>query len=193
MSADAATVRALLDVLRAESDAFRIVFTGGDPLMPYENHLEVGLRRAAALGFAVNLHTNGLLLQERHEGLREWVDVYSLAVDGPDAATADWFRGDGYFDRFTGNVELLACDRRMLAFNSFTSPGSIGRLHHIATMVLDIAARTPVEYWLISQYRPIGRTDDPQGQHLRLRPGPRLGTGRRHGHRRPWQRWRSPQ
>ena len=127
--------------------------------MPYDNHLEAALRHAAGLGFAVNVHTNGLLLQERFEELRPWVDIYSLAIDGPDAATADWFRGDGYFARFTSNVELLAGHQKTLAFNTFTSPGSIGRLPEIASLILGFASRTRVEYWLISQYRPIGRAD----------------------------------
>ena len=103
---DQATVLRVLDALRAESAAYRVVFTGGDPLMPYDNHLEPALRHAAELGLAVNVHTNGLLLQDRFEDVSPWVDIYSLAIDGPDAATADWFRGEGYFDRFTANVDL---------------------------------------------------------------------------------------
>lgn len=102
------------------------LFTGGDPLMPYDNHLEPALRHAAELGFAVNVHTNGLLLQDRFEELRPGVDVYSLAIDGPDEATANWFRGEGYFTRFTANVDLLAGHRKTIAFNTFTSPGSVG-------------------------------------------------------------------
>jgi MoaA/NifB/PqqE/SkfB family radical SAM enzyme len=156
---NATTVIQVLDLLRAESAANRIVFTGGDPLMPYDNHLETALSHAAGIGFAVNVHTNGLLLRDRYDRLRDCVDVYSLAIDGPDAATADWFRGAGYFARFTDNVALLTADRRTVAFNTFTAPASIGRLDEIASLILDVAARTRVEYWLISQYRPIGRAD----------------------------------
>jgi len=159
VTTDADTVTRVLDCLDAESTARRVVFTGGDPLMPYDNHLEVAVNHAARLGFTVNIHTNGLLLAGRYAGLRDWVDVYSLPIDGPDAATADWFRGDGYFARFTENIALLTRDRRTLAFNTFTSPASIGCLDDTASLVLDVAARTRVEYWLISQYRPIGRAD----------------------------------
>jgi MoaA/NifB/PqqE/SkfB family radical SAM enzyme len=156
---DQATVLRVLDVLRAESNAGRVVFTGGDPLMPYDNHLEPAIEHAARVGFEVNLHTNGLLLAERYHRLRPWVHIYSLAIDGPDAATADWFRGVGYFDRFTANVDMLIRDTKTLAFNTFTAPSSIGRLPEIAAMIREIATRTRVEYWLISQYRPIGRAD----------------------------------
>ena len=91
--------------------------------------------------------------------MRDWVDVYSLAIDGPDPETSDWFRGQGYFDRFTANVALLAGHGKTLAFNTFTAPNSIGRLRETAAMIRSIGQRTRVEYWLISQYRPIGRAD----------------------------------
>jgi pyruvate-formate lyase-activating enzyme len=159
VASDAQTVTRVLDVIRSESAARRIVFTGGDPLMPYDNHLEVALRHAAELGFAINIHTNGLLLRERYRQIRDWVDLYSLAIDGPDAATADWFRGLGYFATFTDNLAVLERDHRSVAFNTFTSATSIAELDRTATMILDVASRLRVEYWLISQYRPIGRAD----------------------------------
>jgi sulfatase maturation enzyme AslB (radical SAM superfamily) len=127
--------------------------------MPYDNQVEVAVRHASELGFAVNLHTNGLLLQDRFDGLGNWVDIFSLAIDGPNAEVADRFRGRGYFDRFTGNVALLAGHGKPLAFNTFTAANSIGRLPETAAPIRDIAKRTAVEYWLISQYRPIGRAD----------------------------------
>jgi pyruvate-formate lyase-activating enzyme len=159
VATDAQTVTRVLDAIGRESDARRMVFTGGDPLMPYDNHLEVALRHASELGFEINIHTNGLLLRERYRRIRDWVDVYSLAIDGPDAATADWFRGHGYFATFTDNISLLESEHRTVAFNTFTSATSIDELERTATMILDVASRTPVEYWLISQYRPIGRAD----------------------------------
>lgn len=154
---DADTVRRVIDRLRSESDAHRCVFTGGDPVMPYDNHLEVALRHATEVGFETNLHTNGLLLSERYAGLRDHVTVYSLAVDGPDSETADWFRGQGYFERFLSNVEFLTTDQRRLAFNTFTTAGSVKELPRLARLIAGVTQRTDVEYWLISQYRPIGR------------------------------------
>lgn len=157
VSTDPSTVRDVIDLIRRESHADRIVFTGGDPVMPYDNHLEATLAHAIDRGFETNLHTNGLLLADRYPGLRKHVTLYSLAVDGPDAATADWFRGDGYFERFLANVEMLIADRRRLAFNTFTTGESMNRLPQLAELISDFATRTEVEYWLISQYRPIGR------------------------------------
>ncbi|GAA1934924.1 hypothetical protein GCM10009716_47450 [Streptomyces sodiiphilus] len=150
-------MRRVIDRVRSESAAHRCVFTGGDPVMPYDNHLEAALRHATEVGFETNLHTNGLLLSERYDGLRDYVTVYSLAVDGPDPGTADWFRGQGYFERFRSNVEFLAADQRRLAFNTFTTASSVQDLPRLAQLVAGTAGRTDVEYWLISQYRPIGR------------------------------------
>ncbi len=154
---DPYTVRRVIDLIHSETEAQRIVFTGGDPVMPYDNHLEVALQHAVDLGFETNLHTNGLLLPERYATLSEYVTLYSLAIDGPDATTADWFRGSGYFDRFAANVTMLVVDQRSLGFNTFTTSDSAKRLPELAEWVRDIAARTDVEYWLMSQYRPIGR------------------------------------
>lgn len=159
VTADRETVTRVLSQIRRESAATRVVFTGGDPLMPYDNHLETALRHATQLGFETNVHTNGLLLRDRYEQLLDWVSVYTLAIDGPDASTADWFRGRGYFEAFTDNLSLLVHDRRTVAFNTFTSADSISELDRIASMILDVASSTSVEYWLISQYRPIGRAD----------------------------------
>ncbi|MGP3691082.1 radical SAM protein [Streptomyces sp. IBSNAI002] len=161
---DTATVARVIDRLRQESQADRIVFTGGDPLMPYDNHLEAALQHARSNGFETNLHTNGLLLQDRYAGIREFVSVYSLAVDGPDAETADWFRGQGYFQRFHTNATMLAADQRALAFNTFTTEHSVQALPRLARLIGEIADATTVEYWLISQYRPIGRATPQKAQ-----------------------------
>lgn len=83
--------------------------------------------------------------------------VYSLAVDGPNSESADWFRGQGYFARFLSNVEFLASDQRRLAFNTFTTVSSVKELPSLARLISGVTQRTDVEYWLISQYRPIGR------------------------------------
>lgn len=154
-----AVIARVVDRIRSESSAYRIVFTGGDPVMPYDNHLEPALQHAHSSGFETNLHTNGLLLKDRYPDLRENVTVYSLAIDGPDAEIADWFRGQGYFDRFQSNMTMLIADRRRLAFNTFTTAASLAELPSLARQIADYAQATPVEYWLISQYRPIGRAN----------------------------------
>ncbi|WP_282703413.1 radical SAM protein [Streptomyces sp. CC219B] len=159
VSTDADTVRRVIDRVRSESEARRCVFTGGDPVMPYDNHLEVALRHATEVGFETNLHTNGLLLSDRYAGLRDHVTIYSLAVDGPNAETANWFRGQGYFERFLSNVEFLTVDQRRLAFNTFTTASSVKELPRLAQLIAGVTQRTDVEYWLISQYRPIGRAN----------------------------------
>ncbi len=159
VNTNADTVRRVIDRLRSESAADRCVFTGGDPVMPYDNHLEIALQHATGVGFETNLHTNGLLLSERYAGLRDHVTIYSLAVDGPNAETANWFRGQGYFERFLSNVEFLTTDQRRLAFNTFTTAGSVKELPRLAQFIAGVTQRTDVEYWLISQYRPIGRAN----------------------------------
>ncbi|WP_084472097.1 radical SAM protein [Haloglycomyces albus] len=102
ISSDPATVRRVLDAVAAVPQVRRIVFTGGDPLMPYDNHITAALRHAKDLGFETNVHTNGLLLSQQHSAIAPWIDVVTLALDGPNAATADWFRGGRLFRTVLG-------------------------------------------------------------------------------------------
>jgi pyruvate-formate lyase-activating enzyme len=152
-----ATIRRLLTMVREESTIKRIVFTGGDPLMPKENHVEFAVRAAKELGFVVNIHTNGLLLEEKYLAVGPWVDVFSLAIDGASPETADWERGAGYFERFRRNMDILVRDRRTVAFNTFVEPKNLPDLSNVAGMVAGYSSLVDVEYWLISQYRAITR------------------------------------
>lgn len=157
---DETTVLRVIDSLRDQTGAGRIVFTGGDPLMPYQNHLEAALERAHAVGFETNIHTNGLLLEERYASIAKWVSVFSLAIDGHDAEHADWFRGSSYHDRFWKNIDLLVRDNATIGLNTFVSGTSVRHLGKLAEQVADLSRQLEIEYWLISQYRPIGRAND---------------------------------
>ena len=92
-------IKKLLYMVHEESDISRIVFTGGDSLMP-DNHIEFATQYAKELGFTVNIHTNGLLLLEKYQKIKQFVDVYTLAIDGSFEKTADWARGSGYLLSF---------------------------------------------------------------------------------------------
>ena len=72
----------LLRMVRQESNIERIVFTGGDPLMPQNNHVEFAVQLSKELGFIVNIHTNGLFLEKKFSGIGQWIDVFTLAIDG---------------------------------------------------------------------------------------------------------------
>lgn len=156
---NADTVRAVLNVVRADTTAHRLVFTGGEPLMDCNNHIQLALRYAKKLGFKTTIHTNGLRLPHLYQKIFPVVDVYTLAIDGADAETSDWFRGAGYFARFQTNVDMLVSDQRTIALNTFTAPHTIERLDRLCDFVEQLSHRTTVDYWLISQYRPIGRTN----------------------------------
>lgn len=151
------TITRLLEMIRREPDIRRIVVTGGDPLMPKENHVAHALRCAKQLGFETNIHTNGLLLREKHTTIGEWIDVITLAIDGADSDTADWERGAGYFECFKANVRLLTSLEKTLAFNTFVSPRNFPRIEEVGRMIHSFSQATRVEYWLLSQYRPIAR------------------------------------
>nr|WP_306814595.1 radical SAM protein [Actinomyces bowdenii] len=153
------TVHEVIRTIRTETNARRLVFTGGEPLIGYNNFIQPALRYAKMLGFKTNIHTNGLRLAEVYQEIHPFVDVYTLAIDGADARTADWFRGEGYFERFQINIEMLVADSRTIALNTFTAAHTIEDISKLCDFVEQLRTRTNVDYWLISQYRPIGRTD----------------------------------
>ncbi|WP_025274151.1 hypothetical protein [Haloglycomyces albus] len=70
------------------------------------------------------------------------------------------FGGDGYFERFWDNIELLQKGNHTLGINTFTSPNSVTKLSELAGLINGLHDRIRVEYWLVSQYRPIGRPNE---------------------------------
>ncbi|GEM_PF-3778585 len=145
-------IESLLKMVRSESDINRIVFTGGESLMK-NNHIEFAVKCAKELGFVVNIHTNGLLLFEKYQYIKKWVDIYTLAIDGSNEKNADFKRGIGYFYYFNRNIDLMINENRTLAFNTFVDFYNIYDLEKIAYMINFLSEKTTVEYWLISQYR----------------------------------------
>lgn len=158
ISASECNIKKLFQMVKKESTISRIVFTGGEPLMRY-NHFEFAVKVAKKLGFEVNVHTNGLCLAEKYSKIREWVDVFSLAIDGSCPGTADWKRGAGFFNRFINNVNLLIHNKATIAFNTFIDSYNFFDLNNMAKLISDFSKRTRVEYWLISQYRPALKDD----------------------------------
>lgn len=150
-------IESLLKMVRNESDINRIVFTGGDSLMPH-NNIEFAVKCAKELGFIVNIHTNGLLLLEKYPYIKQWVDVYTLAIDGANKESADWKRGIGYFNYFNCNVKLMINENRIVSFNTFIDSYNLYDLKNIAYMINSFSEKIKVEYWLISQYRLNHRT-----------------------------------
>lgn len=162
-------IRRIFELLKQRTQVQRICFTGGDPLMPVENYAEFAIMTAKRLGYYVNMHTNGLLLKEKYSGIQGSVDVYSLAIDGAGAEMSDKLRGLGYYEIFTGNVELLIGNAEQIAFNTFVTPETLDELDELAERIHAYSMRTGVEYWLLSQYRPISR-DTPEKRERYLFP-----------------------
>jgi MoaA/NifB/PqqE/SkfB family radical SAM enzyme len=142
-----------LAVKKLGVDQFTI--TGGEPTMSAWTPLAA--RFAKERGCRVRLHTNGLGFQQMYPQLKDYVDVFVLAIDGHSPEYADWERGIGYFDLFTKNIENLISDSKKIGFNSFISPHNFPVLDQLAEMIHSYADRIRVDYWLVSQYRDINR------------------------------------
>lgn len=84
-----------------------LVFSGGEPL--YRSDIfELG-RHARGRGLLIALATNGTLVDEAMAGriAEAGFDRVSISLDGADAATHDYFRGRGAFDKAMRAAELL--------------------------------------------------------------------------------------
>lgn len=105
MSAD--ECREMLTALR-EAGVFRIVFSGGEPLVR-KDILEL-IRTARGLGFQVVLYTNGLAVDEECANSLSKLGLVSVAVSayGARAATHDGITGiRGSFDKSMNALRLL--------------------------------------------------------------------------------------
>jgi MoaA/NifB/PqqE/SkfB family radical SAM enzyme len=148
-------LRAAMDKAVEHFGAERFTMTGGEPTMsPW---FGPAVRHAKQLGQEVHVHTNGVHFDTVYPEHGEFVDQWVLSVDGPDADTADWERGQGYFDQFARNMDTLRQDGKVVGIHSFVSPRNFRRLDDLAQMVHDYADRQRVDYWLASQYRDINR------------------------------------
>lgn len=81
--------------------------TGGEALLRHDV-FEI-IRRARALGMAVHLNTNGLLLTDKHIDLLRGagVDTVSISLESADEAVHDAIRGRGTFARTVKNLRRL--------------------------------------------------------------------------------------
>ncbi len=95
---------ALLEELAEYAPGCRVVMWGGEPLL-YPG-FDALCRRAHAMGFHLELITNGTLIGEHSEVLRECFERIYVSVDGPEKVH-DAVRGRGVFASVRRNLELL--------------------------------------------------------------------------------------
>ncbi|MDY8047769.1 radical SAM protein [Paenibacillus polymyxa] len=81
--------------------------TGGEPMMRSDLMDILAFLRHSFDGLIL-LSTNGLFISEKNaEQLLEYVDMFSISVDGYDEATCSKIRGKGVFNRVIKSIKLL--------------------------------------------------------------------------------------
>ena len=161
-------LRRAMEIAAERFSAERFVMTGGEPTMsPW---FGPAVRFAKELGCEVHVHTNGVHFDEIYPQHKDFVDLFVLSVDGPDADTADWERGQGYFDRFVANMDMLRADGRTVSLHSFISPRNFAKVDELAEMVHGYAERMVVDTWLLSQYRDVNRGTPQKREYYKFSP-----------------------
>ncbi len=106
---DEVDTRCAVDIVRkiVETDARRIVFTGGDPLLRPDIGLLVRVAKHA--GLEVALSTTGDELSAGFlRAYGRWIDLISLPLDGASEAVSSRTKKPGHFQSIMRDLDLLA-------------------------------------------------------------------------------------
>lgn len=131
----------------------RLVISGGEPLLRAE--LPAIFEHAHALGLDVTLLTNGLLIDE--DWTQRFLDLevrVKISLDGTTAATHDYLRGRGTFDRACVVLGSLAAS----GVRDLTVHYTVHRKNFAELPLLpDLLARLGVTNVVIGTLKPSGR------------------------------------
>lgn len=128
----------VLEVIRREARCPSVSFTGGEPTL--RPGLPLFVRHAKALGLAVNLISNGQLLDDRLVGelANAGLDSAQLSLEGPDAALHDSLVGRaGAFARLWEAVERLRSRGVRVHTNTTMNRRNVAQLVEIVDLVAE--------------------------------------------------------
>ena len=117
-----------------------LVFSGGEPLMRPD--LFELAEEAARIGIPTALATNGTIVNEqiarrmREVGFRR----VSISFDGPDAATHDFFRGDGAFAASVAGFKLFRSAGLSMQINTTVAKHNYKKLDEAYRLALELGA-----------------------------------------------------
>ena len=136
-----------------------VVFSGGEPML--HPRLRTILHHSRALGLAVTVLTNGLLMNQRWAALFAELGVRAkLSLDGTTAPTHDWLRGRGTFDATLAALKTLLAARAPDVTVHYT----VHRLNFRELPRLpSLLARLGVSNVVIGTIKPSGRAARNQG------------------------------
>jgi radical SAM protein len=140
-----------------EMDNPLLVFTGGDPLMRADIYELIGY--ASQKGMRVSITpsatprlTRKAMCRTNEAGIARW----ALSLDGPDAATHDYFRGfRGTFERTMKAIATLNELKMPFQINTTVTRYNVDKLPEIAALMAQIGAVVWTLFFLV----PTGRGD----------------------------------
>ena len=144
----------VLEVIRRDARCPSVSFTGGEPTLRPE--LPQFVRHAKGLGLAVNLISNGQLVDDRlaRELAAAGLDSAQLSLEGPDAACHDALVGrSGAFARLWEAVDRLRSRGVRVHTNTTVNRRNLARLEEI----VELAAARGMERLTMNLMIPCGR------------------------------------
>lgn len=115
---DAAGALGLLDDM-AQSGVRLLAFTGGEPLL--RNDLPQLVNEAKKRGLIVGINTNGILLPEKFEELKN-ADYFQLSLDGPQELN-DYLRGPGAYEATMKALDIIKAGNKSVKINTTITKG----------------------------------------------------------------------
>ncbi len=97
----------------SENGVMRTHLAGGEPMINPER-FETYLRTAQAVGMNASVNCNGTLVRERalNAVFNYGVITLTFSLDGPDAESNDFYRGNGSFEKTRSNARVAANKKR---------------------------------------------------------------------------------
>ena len=123
-----------------------ISFTGGEPLI--RDDIGLIIKRAKSKELLVNLNTNGMLLLNRLEDIKE-VDSIQVSLDGDELAN-DAIRGTGVYKQVLSSLTLLRKNNIKLKIQTVISNFNLDSIDYICKLSRDL--KVPVGFQPATEY-----------------------------------------
>ena len=129
-----------------------VIISGGEPfLYPELETLTAGIK---ALGFTIQMITNGTVGHERYSAVSPYIDRIQFSVDGITADVHDITRGKGSFDKMIAGMQTA--DAAGFRFKMLSFTGSAHNLHQLPQLP-QFAAEHQIRQINLSRIVPAGR------------------------------------
>jgi len=140
----------------ADTGVKSLLFSGGEALA---REKFVDIAKYASKFFSVSLNTNGYLLKEYARQLKDVKLTIQLSLDGSEAQTHDFLRGEGSFERALEGIEECKQLGMSVSISSVIHKSNYRKLPEMIDLAFDLGA----EVFEARAFQPPGRGKEMSG------------------------------